>query len=74
MSIVEKFVAFTAGLPADRLSNVEAALAGIMASHAENYDFHISELAVLDHRIAESAPEFSDPADIEKLFGKNFSA
>jgi hypothetical protein len=74
MSVLNKFVRFTERLPADRLSLVEAALAEIMASHSDRYDLSPTELAIVDQRVDEDAPAFSDRDDIAKLFGKPFSA
>lgn len=74
MTVLEKFLQFAERLPADRLLSVEAALAEIMASHSERYDFSPSELATLDQRVAEEKPAFSNGGDITKLFGKPFSA
>ncbi len=74
MAILEKFLQFAQRLPADRLSSVEAALAEIMASHSERYEFSAAELSTLDQRVAEDKPAFSDSGDITKLFGKPFSA
>jgi len=72
--VVDKFVQFTERLPADRLSSVEAALAEIMASHSEQHHFTGVELRLLDQRVAENSPVFSDSDDITRLFGKSFSA
>lgn len=74
MTVLEKFLQFAERLPAERLSSVEAALAEIMASHSDRYDFNAAELAMLDQRVAEEQPAFSDSGDIAKLFGKPFSA
>jgi hypothetical protein len=74
MTVLERFLQFAERLPAERLSAVEAALAEIMASHSERYDFSAAELSVLDQRVAEEKPAFSDSRDIAKLFGKPFSA
>lgn len=74
MSVLDTFVQFTDRLPADRLSSVEAALAQIMASHSEQYDFSLPELALIDQRVVAEAPEYSASDDIKKLFGKPFSA
>lgn len=73
MTMLDTFVSFAKGLPADRLQAVEAALAELMASYSEQYMFTDSELADLDRRVAEPKPTFSDPAEIAKLFGKPFS-
>lgn len=74
MTMLEKFMAFAKGLPADRLESVEEVLAALMESHSEKYDLTTEQLAEVDRRVAEERPEFSDPKDITKLFGKPFSA
>tara|TARA_R110001599_G_scaffold110476_2_gene274367 strand:- start:3654 stop:3977 length:324 start_codon:yes stop_codon:yes gene_type:complete len=74
VTMLEKFMAFAKGLPADRLESVEITLAQIMESHSEKYDLTPDQLAELDRRVAEERPEFSNPEDITKLFGKPFSA
>jgi DNA-directed RNA polymerase subunit N (RpoN/RPB10) len=74
MAILEKFVHFAERLPADRLSSVEMALAEIMESYSERYEFTSSEQQIIDQRVTESSPEFSSGDDIAKLFGKPFSA
>jgi hypothetical protein len=45
-----------------------------MASHSEQYDFSLPELALIDQRVAAKAPEYAASDDIKKLFGKPFSA
>ena len=74
MTMLEKFMAFAKGLPADRLESVEEVLAVLMESHSDKYDLTADQLAELDRRVAEERPEFSDPEDITQLFGKPFSA
>lgn len=74
MTMLEKFIAFAKGLPADRLESVEEVLAALMESHSEKYDLTADQLAELDRRVAEERPEFSAEEDITKLFGKPFSA
>ncbi len=74
MTVLEKFLSFAQQLPADRLKSVEAALGALMATYSENRDFTAAELDVLDQRVAEAHPTFSDPDDIAKLLGKPFSA
>ena len=44
----------------------------LMESMSARYDFTPAELADLQMRLAEPNPEFSDPADIAKIFGKQF--
>lgn len=74
MTVLEKFVSFAKRLPADRLQSVEANLAALMESYSDKYDFTASELTELDRRTNNANPEFADPDDITKLFGKPFSA
>ena len=74
MSILEKFRHFAESLPIDRLNSVEFALAEIMESYSEAYDFSANEKEVIDQRLTESNPEFADRADVAKLFGKPFTA
>lgn len=74
MSVVDKFVQFTERLPADRLSLIELALAEIMESHSEQHQFSLPELAMIDQRVAEKKPKYSEGDEIAKLFGKSFSA
>lgn len=73
MTMLETFVSFARGLPADRLQSVEAALAALMESYSERYGFTGSELSELDRCVAEPKPAFADPAEIAALFGKPFS-
>lgn len=74
MTILETFLQFAEGLPAGRLRSVETALAEIMASHSERYDFTAAEQQIIDQRVAETRPAFASDKDIAKLFGKPFSA
>ncbi len=74
MTVLERFVSFAQGLPADRLHSVETALATLMATYSDGHDFTASELAELDRRAAETNPRFTEPGQISKLFGKPFSA
>lgn len=73
MTMLDTFVSFAKGLPADRLQSVEAALAALMESYSEQYAFTDGELSELDRRVAEPKPTFADPAEIATLFGKPFS-
>lgn len=74
MTILEKFLQFAERLPTDRLNSVETALAEIMESYSDRYDFMPLEQRVIDQRVAEARPEFSSAQDITKIFGKPFSA
>ena len=73
MTILEKFLHFAERLPADRLNSVEAALAEIMESYSDRYAFTPSEQQMLDQRVAETKPVFSNGEDITEIFGKPFS-
>lgn len=73
MTMLETFVSFAKGLPADRLQSVEAALAALMESYSERYGFTDSEMTELNRRVAEPKPAFADPAEIATLFRKPFS-
>ena len=48
--MLEKFMAFAKGLPADRLESVEEVLAALMESHSDKYDLTADQLAELDRR------------------------
>ena len=74
MTMLDKFVSFAKGLPADRLQSMEATLAALMESYSDGYDFTTAELAELDRRTSVANPQFSKPDEITKLFGKPFSA
>ena len=74
MTVLEKFISFAQGLSADRRQSVESALAALMESYSDNYEFTGDELAEIDRRTANSTPELSDPDEITRLFGKPFSA
>ena len=74
MTVLEKFLHFAERLPADRLNSIEIALAEIMESYSERYDFSVSEKQMIDQRMAEAHPAFSSSEDIAQLFGKPFSA
>jgi hypothetical protein len=74
MTMLEKFVSFAKALPSDRLESVEENLAALMESLSDKYCFSDSELAEIEKRSAIVDPEFSQPGDITKIFGKPFSA
>ena len=74
MTSLEKFMSFAQALPADQLEAVEASLAALMESLSEQFGFSPQELAEIDQRLANLAPEFSSQADIANLFGQPFSA
>lgn len=72
MTVLDKFLSFAKALPADQLESVEESLAALMESMSPQYDLTAAELADLESRMAEPNPEFSDPADIARIFGKPF--
>ncbi len=74
MTVLENFIAFASALPADQRESVEQSLAALMESLSAEFDFTPTELAELERRMAEPDPQFSDPADITKIFGKPFRA
>ena len=74
MTILEKFLNFAEGLPADRMHSGEVALAEIMECYSDRYGFTSSEQQAIDQRVAETRPAFSSTNDIAELFGKPFSA
>ena len=74
MTMLDKFISFAEGLSAERREAVEAALAALMDSYSSDYEFTPSELAEIDHRVAEPNPRFANPNEIESLFGKSFGA
>ena len=74
MTSLEKFMSFAQALPADQLEAVEASLSALMESLSEQFGLSQQELAEIDRRVANPAPEFSSQAEIAKLFGQPFSA
>lgn len=74
MTVLDTFIAFTRGLPADRRMAVDDALAAIMASFEDGNAFTPAETAELRRRDVEADPELSGSADIEQLFGRPFRA
>jgi|GEM_PF-799648 len=74
MTMLDKFVSFAKGLPADRLQSMEATLAALMESYSDGHDFTTAELSEIDRRVSDTNPQFSKPDEITKLFGKPFSA
>lgn len=74
MSMIETFLSFTKRLPSAQMESVDAALAALMDSFSAEYEFTPGELAEIDNRVAAPRPEFADPAKIEAIFGKPFTA
>ncbi|WP_430429919.1 hypothetical protein [Parasphingorhabdus sp.] len=74
MTMIEKFVDFVQTLPADSAQSVEATLAQIMESYSGKYELTPEQLAEMQKRMAEDAPEFASPEAISAIFGKSFSA
>ncbi len=73
MTVLDTFLSFAKGLPADRLQSIEAALAALMETYSDRYAFDDSELTELDRRVAEPKPVFADSTEVATLFGKSFS-
>jgi hypothetical protein len=74
MTVLESFISFANSLPADQRESVEEALAALMESLSAEFDFTPTELAEIEHRMAETNPEYADPAEITRIFGKPFRA
>ena len=62
MTVLDKFVAFAAGLPADRRREVEEVLAALMDRESDDHGLTPAQLAELDRRLAEPNPEYVDEA------------
>ena len=71
--MLDTFMSFAKGLPADRLQSVEAVLAALMESYSERYEFTETQLAEIDRRLADPNPTYASPEEIATLFGKPFS-
>ena len=74
MNVLDRFLTFAKALPANQLEAIEESLADMMDSMAAKHDFTPAELIELEARLAQPEPEYSDLADITKLFGKPFRA
>ena len=73
MTMLDTFLSFAKGLPADRLQSFEAALAALMEVYSERHALSDAELTELDRRMANTQPAYADPAEITAMFGKPFS-
>lgn len=74
MGILDSFISFTKRLSDERRQAIEADLAALMECYSERYEFSADELSELDRRVAEPQPEFANSKDVERAFGKPFSA
>ena len=74
MTVLEKFITFAKALPSNERESIDEVLASLMRSHGAEFDFSPPELSELDRRLADPHPEFADPEEITRLFGKPFSA
>lgn len=74
MTVLDQFVAFAQGLPADRRPPLDEAMGAIMATYSGEHGFSDTELAELDRRVAETRPTYSSPETIAELLGKRFKA
>jgi len=68
MTVLDKFVAFAEGLPADRRREVEEVLAALMDRESDDHGLTPEQLAELDRRMAEPNPEYADPSEVEAIF------
>jgi hypothetical protein len=73
MTMLDTFLSFAKGLPAERLQSVEAALAALMETYSDRHALTGAELSEIDRRLGEASPAYADPAEIATLFGKPFS-
>lgn len=71
MTVLDSFVAFARGLPADRLQSLEDALGLLMTTHSPGHDFTSAELTELDRRVAEPRAQFAANDEIARLIGKS---
>lgn len=74
MTVLDSFIAFASALPPEQREFVDEALAALMDQLSGDYNFTTEELAEIERRMAEPNPEYADPADITRIFGKPFSA
>jgi hypothetical protein len=72
MTVLEKFVAFAEGLPAERRQAIEDLLADMMGAEDASGDFTPAEMAELRRRLADPDPQYADPKDIAAIFGTTF--
>jgi hypothetical protein len=74
MTVLDSFIAFASTLPPEQREVVDEALVALMDQLSGEHDFSAAEVEEIERRIAESNPEYADPADITRIFGKPFSA
>ncbi len=74
MSVLDSFIAFASALPPEQRQTVDEALAALMDQFLGEHHFTSAEMAEIERRMAETVPEYSDPADIARIFGKPFRA
>lgn len=73
MTVLDQFIAFAQGLPAEQRERLEDYLDDLMRSISSDDEFTPDELAELDRRADETKPDYADPAAIAAIFGKPFS-
>ncbi len=71
--MLESFLRFARELPAEKLDEVEDALAAIMASFNQGDAFTPVEMAELNRRLQVSDPEYASDDAVRAIFGKSFS-
>jgi hypothetical protein len=74
MTVLDSFIAFASALPPEQREVIDEALTALMDQLSGEHDFTAAELAEIERRMAEPNPEYADPADITRIFGKPFSA
>jgi len=72
MTVLDQFITFAKGLPADQRPPLDEALGAIMATYSDARGFSAAEMTELDRRVAEPRPEYSSPETIANLLGKRF--
>jgi len=69
MTILEKFMAFAVGLPAERRAAIEATLSEIMAREADGEQCP-GRLADLNRRMADPKPLYATAEEVEAFFAR----
>lgn len=72
MTVLDSFIAFASALPPDQRETMDEALAALMDQFSSGPDFTPAEMAEIERRMAEPDPEYADPADIARIFGRAF--
>ena len=70
MTIIEKFVAFAEGLPADRRAEIEEILFEIMEAETADCELSPEQLAELERRMADPNPQYASAEEVEAFFAR----